>query len=112
MTLGPALVALALFEKLPRVVAVPLATFGRVPLFTYLLQVPLIHAIAVGLALATYGRADWLFGLLPPEAPEDYGYGLPILYLVWVGCMLILYLPCRWFADLKRRRPGGVLSYL
>jgi hypothetical protein len=36
--------------------------------------------------------------------PSDYGYSLPIVYLVWALVVLILYPACRWFADLKARR--------
>jgi hypothetical protein len=31
---------------------------------------------------------------------------------VWVGVVLVLWPVCAWYAGLKRRHPGGVLSYL
>jgi uncharacterized membrane protein len=111
MTLGPAVLALALADRVPGPLAGPLVTFGRVPLFYFLLHFLLIHSLAVGLALARYGRADWLFGNLP-GGPPDYAYGLPGVYLLWVCCVALLYPACRWFAGVKRRHPGGLLSYL
>jgi hypothetical protein len=115
MTLGPALVALALADRPAGPLARPFITFGRVPLFYYLLHFPLIHAGAVALALVRHGNADWLFaipGLNAPAPPPNAGLGLPGVYLVWVLVVVALYWPCVWFAGVKRRHPGGVLSYL
>jgi uncharacterized membrane protein len=111
MTLGPCVIALALADWLPGAVARPLTVFGRVPLFYYVLHIALIEAVAVGLALATYGRADFLIGSVPGPPPEGYGYGLPVLYLLWAGCVAALYPACLWFAGVKRRHPREWLSY-
>ena len=114
MTLGPAIAALALFDREWGRVARPLIVFGRVPLFFYLLHVPLIHALAVAFAYIRYGQATWLFmlpDLPPPPVPNDYGYSLPVVYCVWIGVILMLYPVCRWYAGVKKRRDGR-LSYL
>jgi uncharacterized membrane protein len=118
MTLGPALLALAWFDRTSPLGlwARPLVTFGRVPLFYYLLHLPLIHLAAIAVALASCGEAGFLFQHIfftrPSEIPADYGFGLPVVYLVWLGIVAALYPPCRWFAAIKRERPGGWLSYL
>lgn len=115
MTLGPALVLLAWCDRKPGHLGRVLVTFGRVPLFYYLLHVPLIHVLAIGLAYARYGGARFLFKhiLLNAQAlPEDYGYSLPVVYALWLLVVALLYLPCRWFAELKRRRRNAWLSYL
>jgi hypothetical protein len=66
-----------------------------------------------GFATAAHGDVAWLFGGLPFEAKsEGYGLGLPGVYLVWMIVVALLYLPCRWFAEVKRRRSDGWLSYL
>ena len=52
MTLGPAAILLALFEHAHGRIAGWLTTFGRVPFFFYVVHLPLIHALAVGLAWA------------------------------------------------------------
>jgi uncharacterized membrane protein len=70
MTLGPAICATALADRLPRLVARPLETFGRVPLFYYLLHFLVIHALAVAICLAQYGEAGWMFGPTPPPPPR------------------------------------------
>ena len=44
--------------------------------------------------------------------PKGWGYGLPVVYAVWVAVVLALYPACRWFADLKARRREAWLSYL
>jgi hypothetical protein len=44
--------------------------------------------------------------------PDGWGYGLPVVYLVWVGVVLALYPACRWFAGVKARRREAWLSYL
>jgi hypothetical protein len=116
MTLGPAITALALFENASGRVAQFFVTFGRVPLFYYLLHIPLIHGLVVGLDYVRYGwspfasEAPWT---LPRQTvPEGYGYSLPVVYLIWLGVVLSLYPVCRWFAGVKQRHRAGWLSYL
>ena len=52
MTLGTALILLALFEQVRCALASFLATFGRVPFFYYVVHIYLIHALAVATAFA------------------------------------------------------------
>lgn len=111
MTLGPALLALAAFDRgTPRWLR-PVLVFGRVPLFYYLLHLPLLRGLAVLVYLIQYGRADWLYGLNPAPAPSGTGFGLAGVYLAWMVAVALLYPVCRWFAALKRRRRDAWLSY-
>ena len=112
MTLGPALVVLALFEHAHGRISNWLTTFGRVPFFFYVVHLPVIHALAVGLAWFTVGDAGFMFGHAIPLKPPGYGLGLPGIYAVWVFVLVMLYPLCHWFAALKRSRQDWWLSYL
>jgi uncharacterized membrane protein len=111
MTLGPALVALALLERARGTVARWVTVYGRVPLFYYVVHFYLIHALAIALAYAQGGTATFLLGFGKPYAPW-YGLGLPGVYVVWASVVVAMYLPCRWFAGVKARRRDWWLSYL
>ena len=116
MTLGPALLFLwAVDAGTPRWLQTPLI-IGKVPMFYYLLHIPLIHLLAVAVCYVRYGQVHWMFespglGDFPITKPPGWGYSLPIIYLVWAVVVLTLYPLCRWFAALKRRRSDAWLSY-
>jgi uncharacterized membrane protein len=116
MTLGPALLFLwAVDAGTPRWLG-PALTIGKVPMFYYLLHIPLIHLLAIVVCYARYGQVHWMFesptlGEFPITAPPGWGYSLPIVYLCWVIVVLTLYPLCRWFAGLKQRRSDPWLSY-
>ena len=116
MTLGPALLFLwAVDAGTPQWLR-PALIIGKVPMFYYLLHIPLIHLIAVAVCYARYGQAHWMFespglGQFPITQPPGWGYSLPIIYLVWACVVLALYPLCRWFAGLKQRRNDAWLSY-
>jgi uncharacterized membrane protein len=115
MTLGPAITALGLFDREVGRLGRFFVTFGRVPLFYYLLHIPLIHGLMVAGDYLRYGWSP--FATHGPWAPEratlpGYGYGLPTVYLVWLGVVLALYPLCRWYAEVKARYRAGWLSYL
>lgn len=113
MTLGPALLLVPLFDRLRGWLADALRVFGQVPLFFWLLHVPLIHGVAAGFSFARYGTViPWLVRNPPTDQPPDYGYGLPVVYLVTLGVAGVLYPVCRWFAGVKKRRRSAWLSYL
>ena len=122
MTLGPAIAALAVIDRVGvrGPVGRALVTLGRVPLFYYLLQWYVIHGLAVLAGLVRGLPVAWLFSpaaLGPP--PEGWALGLPGVYAAWAVVLAVLYLPCRWFAGVKappprrlavlplRRRPGN-----
>src|SRR5260370_11837008 len=95
MTLGPALLCLAFFETRTSRTWQYFQTFGRVPLFYYLLHLPLIHVMAVLFSLVTYVEASWLYRDLMnsravPSLPARYGYGLPLVYGLWIATVLLL----------------------
>jgi uncharacterized membrane protein len=116
MTLGPTIALLPPLERARGAVARWLTVFGRVPFFFYLLHIPLIHALAVLVSVARQGQVSpWLFTNHPmgnPPPPDGYTWSLGLLYLVWAMAIAILYLACRWFADLKARRPEAWLKFL
>lgn len=112
MTLGPAALVLAWLDRFRPVFFDALLVFGRVPLFYYLLHLPLIHALAVAVNLIRYDRADWLYGTTPAKPPADAGFDLVWVYFAWLAGLLILFPACQWFANLKQRRRDRWLSYL
>jgi uncharacterized membrane protein len=117
MTLGPALLFLAFCETRTSRTWQYFQTFGRVPLFYYLLHLPVIHVMAVLFSLVTYGEASWLYRDLMnsravPSLPAGYGYGLPVVYGVWIATVLMLYPLCQWFANVKKTRREAVFSFL
>jgi uncharacterized membrane protein len=111
MTLGPALVLLAAWESGVPARLRPLLVFGRVPMFFYLLHLPLLHGLAVVMAWTTHGRADWLYGNVHAAPPADAGYGLGGVYLAWAVAVVLLYPVCRRFAAYKQRSRAAWLSY-
>jgi len=112
MTLGPAMMLLAVLENARGRVARWISTFGRVPFFYYAAHIYLIHLLAVIFAFTVYGYATWLLGQFPPQKPPGYGLSLPGLYAVWLLVIVALYPLCRWFAALKQRRREWWWSYL
>jgi uncharacterized membrane protein len=116
MTLGPMLIVLSFAERWQGRVARMLTTFGKVPMFYYLLHIPIIHLAACVVSLVREGRVNpWLFGnhpLAPPPVPEGYMWSLGLLYLVFVACIVVLYFPCRWYAGVRARSRSKFLSYL
>lgn len=115
-TMGPALVWLGVVRP-ERPWWRPLVTIGRVPMFFYLVHVPLIHAIALALSLAQFGSSAWLFTspfdrTASTQPPADWGFGLPGVYAWTLAVLAVLYPACRWLADRKAQSRTGWLGYL
>ena len=116
MTLGPILVLVPFLENARGWLARPIAVFGRVPFFYYVLHIPLIHSLALVVSKIRLGTiSPWLFTNHPmgnPPPPDGYTWSLSLLYLVWGITIVLLYFVCRWFADLKSRRTDWWLKYI
>ena len=117
MTLGPVIALLPWAEKRRGWLASVLEVFGRVPMFYYLLHVPVIHVAAMIVSVLRSGavipQLVGNFPLMPPAMPDGYRWSLGLLYLVWaivISC--VLYPACRWYAAAKARRPGGWMQYI
>ena len=116
MTLGPSLIVLGLLDgaKAERGLSRILLVFGRVPLFYYVLHIYLLHIMAILVALA-FHQPLWHGTVIADFSPKPlgYGHGLPFVYAMWILAVAILYLPCRWFMELRsRHRDWAWLSYL
>jgi uncharacterized membrane protein len=116
MTLGPALLLLPLLERVRNRVTRVFEVFGRVPMFYYLLHIPLIHALACVVSLVRTGSVSpWLFGnhpLWPPDQPEGYRWSLALMYLVTIVAVVLLYFACRWYARVKATAPRPWMRYV
>jgi uncharacterized membrane protein len=117
MTLGPALLMLRAFDGWTPHPLRPAVVYGRVPMFYFVLHLPLIHLLATAACYARYGAVHWMFespdlAHYPFTPPPGWGFGLPAVYAIWAGVVLMLYPLCRWFAGVKQRRRDAWLSYL
>ena len=109
MTLGLMLLLLSAFERQQvrmGVTSVYLITFGRVPLFFYLLHLFAIHALVIIFAFAMHQDVSQFLTSFS-SFPSWWGFSLPIVYLIWMGVIFLLYPMCEWFAKLKSRHKGS-----
>jgi hypothetical protein len=117
MTLGPTLLALRWADDGTPKRLKPVVVFGAVPLFYFLVHLPLIHLLAIGASYARYGQIHWMFespdlAHYPFSPPPGWGFSLPAVYLVWVALVIALYPLCGWYADVKRRHRDSWLRYV
>ena len=116
MTLGPSLLVLAAADRIDGkgMVQQIAITFGRVPLFYFILQ--MFYAHGAGLLLGYLAGKDVGYLFLNPDgwaaAPPDNGFPLWVVYLTWIAGLIILYPLCRWYGQLKSKSGHWAFSYL
>ena len=69
----------------------PLRVYGSVPLFFFVTHL-------------------WLYAAIGRFFPA--GTTIPRMYPFWLAGLVVLYLPCRWYGEFKRRRPAHSLFRL
>lgn len=115
ITLGPALVFLAITERHRSWAASRISVIGRVPMFYYLVHLYLIHITAM---FATYFcgfepgdmvLTSWI--AFEPKL-QGYGFSLAITYAIWFVLIILLYFLCRWYDRYKKNHQYWWLSYL
>lgn len=114
MTLGPAIALLRAFDRPANALTRPFIVFGRVPLFFYLLQWPIAHALALAVAQIRGEPTEWLFQATVFQYPPGYtGFGIVAVWGWWIVAVLLLYPFCLWYSEYKRKHPEKKwLAYL
>ncbi len=117
MTLGPALLVLALADRIDgkAVWQRVCITFGRVPMFYYILQWLTAHTFGVLLAYLAGVDVSYLFlGILQmgQAAPPGHGFPLWVVYVAWITGLILIYPLCSWYSGYKRRNKHWLLGYL
>jgi uncharacterized membrane protein len=117
MTIGPAFLLLALFEKIQNRFRGAMRIYGRVAFFYYVIHLYLIHFISAVFFFAkghTFLEGTQLDGGLPFYflAAKD-NYSLLTVYVIWVCVVIVLYPLCKWYDAYKtNHREKWWLSYL
>jgi uncharacterized membrane protein len=118
MTLGPSLVFLSLSDGWKRdgLVAKIALTFGRVPLFYFILQLVVAHLAGVVLGyFAGFDVGFWFtnYPFSPTvKAPPGFGFSLATTYAAWLAGLVILYPTCLWYGRKKRESGHWLYSYM
>jgi uncharacterized membrane protein len=120
MTLGPSLMILAWTDKVNERVENDFLsrifiTFGRVPLFYFILQMFVAHVFGVLFGLLAGKSVGFYFLNFPAssiEAPPGAGFPLWVVYAAWFAGLVLLYPLCRWYGKIKQGKRGFPFSYL
>jgi uncharacterized membrane protein len=113
ITLGPALIVLALIENVQNRFTDFVKIYGRVPFFYYVIHFYLIHALSVVAFFASgYGKDDIISQTPFLFRPPQFGFDLWVVYLVWIIVILLLYPLCKWYNKYKSTHSQWWLSYL
>ena len=115
MTLGPALIVLALIENTSNRVTVFFNIYGRVPLFYFIVHFFFIHILCMILFFASgytfkdaYGGKGQIFVFRPVQ----FGYPLWEVYIIWALVVTVLYPLCKKYNHYKSTHQKWWLSYL
>jgi len=114
LTIGVAILALGIMDRISKDSFSFVRVFGRVPFFYYVVHIYLIHTVTVIIFyLQGYTSKDihaesspFLF------RPDHFGFSLGPVYLLWISMILILYPICSWYDEYKRTHKKWWLSYL
>jgi uncharacterized membrane protein len=103
--LGLTFLTLSISENVKNKFTEILMTYGRVPLFYFVIHLFIIHAFMfVILYLQGFGSKDFLFGAFKNGRPESGGgVNLVYIYLIWIAIVIFLYPVCKWYGNYKAK---------
>lgn len=101
MTLSATCLGLWLLENWKPPLEKALLTFGRVPMFYYILHLYLLHGAACLSVIA--------LGL--PGHRQFSVPGVETVWLIALACLLVTFPVSQWFSQQKTKHPGGWLQY-
>jgi uncharacterized membrane protein len=117
ITIGSAFLLLSVIEKIKNRFTNIMLVFGRTAFFYYILHLYFIHLLAVisffikghtvKEAMDSVQNLPFLF-VLP-----GVGWGLAVVYVVWIALVILLYPLCKWYDQYKtNHKEKWWLSYL
>lgn len=114
ITLGVGLILLSVIGYARTAFARVLRTFGRVPMFYYILHFYVIHILVVIVFFASGYSTDKIVTPGNPFLfrPSDFGFPLWGVYVVWLLVVLICYPLCRWYERYKSSHRNWWLRFL
>ena len=115
VTLGIMFLLLATTEEAKNRVWRIVSVYGKVPLFYFILHFFLIHVIMLAIMLLQGfqpAQLDFASGSFGRPKGVDSGLHLGWIYLLWIGVVVLLYFPCRWFGRYKSTHNQWWLKYL
>ncbi|MFA6038011.1 MAG: heparan-alpha-glucosaminide N-acetyltransferase domain-containing protein [Legionellales bacterium] len=81
-----------------------LCVFGQVPLFIYIIHIPLVEASAWLVHFIMFGEK------LGPT--NQQAFALPWLYLIWLSFLPLLYFAGKWYRPVKMKYKHSYLKYI
>jgi len=112
MTIGPGLILLAWLEHVKAKWTNIVVIYGRVPMFYYLLHFFLIHMLCMIVFFATGRPISQADDGMMVFRPNDFGYSLGVVYLIWIAVVAGLYPVCKWYSKYKASHTQWWLSYI
>ena len=114
VTIGIALILLGLLDRASKNSYSFAQVFGRVPFFFYVIHLYLIHLLTVILFFVQGYQAKDIRPQHSPFMfrPDNFGFGLAGVYLIWIAVILILYPFCRSYDEYKTTHRKWWLSYV
>ncbi|MEX6690590.1 heparan-alpha-glucosaminide N-acetyltransferase domain-containing protein [Danxiaibacter flavus] len=114
MTIGPSILLLAFFEKRRSKLTDIFTVYGKVPFFYYIIHFYSIHVLCMIVFFASGHRFK---EAVDPNSfavfrPFHFGFELPVVYLIWIGLVVLLYKPCKRFSKYRATHSQWWLSYL
>jgi uncharacterized membrane protein len=115
VTLGIMFLLLAFVENFNKGFQQISMVYGKAPLFYFVAHFYLVHSIT--LAMLFFQGFHWSqleFATGTFGRPKDIESGLPLweIYVVWIGVVITLYRPCKWFGYYKATHKKWWLNYI
>ena len=112
ITIGPGLIVLAWLEKIKASWTNIAVIYGRVPMFYYLIHFFVLHVLCVIAFFATDHTMSQAIGGMMLFRPNDFGFSLGVVYLIWIAVVAGLYPWCKRYSIYKATHDKWWLSYL
>ena len=112
VTLGIACVLLAYAERIPARGKEILITYGRVPLFYFVVHLAIISLTSLLWTYFSFGKGVNLSFTSAKDWPSEYYPSLLRTYFVWLLVIIAVYFPCRWYGNYKAKSRAWWVTYL
>ncbi len=114
-TLGVMFFLLALADRFPSSIKRVVITYGKVPLFYFVLHFYLAHGLTLLMLFVqgfTWTELEFANNRFGRPSGVDSGLPLWAIYIVWIFVVAVLYKPCLWFSRYKASHTHWWLKYV